>query len=357
MTATSVYHIVYLLQAEPDEVSAVYHSVSESEPSIYNDSKGLAYLVVDSFEYSVVVNLHYIVLMLLTILTPLLLIIPIVTIMKKYLKTSIYQKHFAVYRGCMAVFRRVLRSVPFVLFISFIIPQAKTGLSVTLLCGLCLLGALVHMICSHLKDYTPAQRKYRNMLQVVSFISIAVTCVFTYFVFKSNFLFRTVETLFGDKTLPDVIKIFSGGSFSFDEDILPLAVGIVFITALIYAFNSFCNNLCRISMATVYSKRYDTIRPDNYVVRTIYPNLIAALFFLFINTELTLVFYDSEFKYFIIAISCILLITVIELIVIALRSVLCVDLGSGGRYAVLDGSTYGSSTESYEIQTIKNDKK
>ena len=74
-------------------------------------------------------------------------------------------------------------------------------------------------------------------------------------------------------------------------------------------------------MATVYSKRYDTIRPDNYVVRTIYPNLIAALFFLFINTELTLVFYDSEFKYFIIAISCILLITVIELIVIALRSV------------------------------------
>ena len=357
VTATSIFHIVSLIQAEPDEVNAVYHSVSEGSPSIYNDAKGLAYLVVDSFEYSVIVNLHYITLMLLSIATPVFLFIILTIILKKYLKTSIYKKHFAVYCGCMSLFRVILRSVPFVFFIGFIIPQADMGPSAMLLCALCIIGAFVHMVCSHIKDYTKAQRRYRNLIQFVSLISIAVSVTFAYFSFKSNFMLRTVESLFGDITLIDITKIFSGGSFSFDEDILPLAVGVVFITALICAFRSFCNTLCRLSMATVHRKRYETVRPDAYIAKTIYPNIIAALFFLFINTDITVVFYDSEFEHFVMMISCILLTTIVEVLIVILRSIFCVDLGNGGRYAVLDGSTYASSTENYEIQTIKNNKK
>ena len=257
----------------------------------------------------------------------------------------------------MNQFRKILGMVPFLFFLGIIVPALKFGISLLLIGGFCAVGVLVHMVCSWLKDYTVAQRKYRNMLQIVSWLGMGVSAIFVFAVIRSNMIFRIIETLFYDMTLSDILDVFGGGSFSFDDDLLPLLIGGAQISAIVYSCRFFCNNLRRISMATVKIKRKEYIRFDSCVAQTIYPNIIGVLALMLAQTDHALVFYDSEQMFFIIAVCALLFMTLFEVLIFAFRYILSADLGEGGKSSVLDGTTYASTTEGYDAMAVSGKKK
>jgi hypothetical protein len=348
----SVSHIISFSEYDAQELNDIFYDVSESDPSIDSDAKGLAYLTVDSFKNNMAVNFYYIALMLLSVLTPIFLIVVLIIALTKYIKTTIYKKEHTAYLGCISLFRMVIRRAPLLLLIGLIVSKVKLGNSAIAFGFLCCLGILVHMVCSCLKDYTKAQRKYRTMLQCVSLLGVVSGVAFIVYALKCNLVLRLVEVTIGRTDLEDVLRLFEGGNFSFVDDLLPLLISAIFIAALISVCRPIANNLCRVSLTTIKVGLKNSTYFGARIAQSIFPNFMTLMYLFFLNSKLRVAFYGEEQVYFWVAMGCVFAMTLTEILLAVLSATLCIDLGNGGKTAVLDGSTYTSKTESAEIDEI-----
>ena len=80
---------------------------------------------------------------------------------------------------------------------------------------------------------------------------------------------------------------------------------------------------------------------------------MILIYLLLINSQEEFVFYDSEGVYFALAMLCVVLMTLVEVGIVLLKSTLCIDLGNGGREAVLEGNTYDSQIEKNLVDEAK----
>lgn len=352
VAVASIPHIIELSNASILEFNQAYFDVVESEPSIESDAMGIAYLVVDSFQENTIVHAHLLALMFLSVFAPILYLCALIRILSKYLVVTIYKKEREVYQGNMNQFRLVLCLTPFLIFFVMVAPGLKWGVSLIVTSVLCVIGMIAHMICSYLKDYTWAQRKYRSILHVLSWLGIAVSAVFIFALFKSNLISRIVETSFIDIDLWYIMDLFNNGNFSFDE-IFPFVFGLVQLCAIVHFCHFIGSNLCRLSMATIKRKHGVFLTFDSCIGKTIFLAISGFLFFMVLSTEFALEFSDAERVYFLIIIGTLLSTTLVEVLILILGHVLVAELGEGGKSAVLDGTTYASATEGYDTMIIK----
>ena len=77
------------------------------------------------------------------------------------------------------------------------------------------------------------------------------------------------------------------------------------------------------------------------------------MFFLLIGSQSELIFYKEELVFLILALASILFMTLTEIAVIVLRETLCVDLGKGGMFTVLEGTTYEAQQEDNLVSEAK----
>lgn len=352
VSVASIPHIIELSNASILEFNQAYFDVVESERSVASDAKGIAYLVVDSFQENTIVHAHLLALMFLSVFAPILFLCALIRILSKYLVVTIYNKEREIYQGNMNQFRKVLCLVPFLVFFVIVASRLKWGVSLIVTSALCAIGVIAHMICSYLKDYTRAQRKYRNILHVLSWLGIALSAAFIFVLIKSNLISRIVEISFIDIDLWYIMNLFNNGNFSFDE-VFPFVFGLVQLCAIVHFCQFIGSNLCRLSLATIKRKHGVFLTFDSRVDKTVFLCISGFLFLMTMSTEFALVFSDAERVYFMIISGILLCTTLVEVLILILGHILVAELGEGGKSAILDGTTYVSATEGYDTMIIK----
>jgi len=348
----SVFHMFFIGGLKAYDLDNVYYDVLESEATLESDALGLAYLTIGSARRDMIVNLHYIMLILLSVLTPVFLAVILIKALVKYVRTTIYIKEHDVYLGVINLFRTVLCKVPFLLFVALIAPKVKLGKSLIALVVLCAIGVVVHAVASWFKEYTKPQQKYRSMIQIVSLLGVIVGAAAFALSCKSNLILRAVNSFFEGESLVEFIRHFEGGKFDVSDNLVPFLVGVTFIAAYICLCRPFCNNLCRISLTTVEIKWKNIKYFDARISQSIFPNFMSLIFFFLSGSKTNLAFYQEEYPYFYAFMGCVLFMTLIEILIAVLKAKLCLDVGEGGTTTVLDGSTYFSKTEAFEIEEI-----
>jgi hypothetical protein len=340
----SVFKAISLYNASYQEHQETYYNVIESERiSLSTRASGIAYLVLEAFDSDFTVGLYYVMLILVSIGTPILLLVLLIIILTKYFKPQFRKTEHTIYKGTLNMFRIAISRIPFILLLNALVPKTKFGSSSFAVIILCIIGTIINAAASYFKEYTKAQRKYRTMLQLTSVAGILIFVCFCITVNASNLVPKAIS-LFDGRNLTDLVSIFKGGNFDINE-ILSLIAGFIFFFALFGICKPLANNFCRIGFTTTKLKKKDFSFGDSYIISCIRPNLAILVFFLLLGSQSELIFYKGEVVNLVIAFISIVCMTLGEVAVHVLRETLCVDLGKGGMDAVLEGTTYNAQIE------------
>ncbi len=306
------------------------------------NSDAIAYQLTQSFDYDFTIGIYYCALIFISVFFPLFLLASLLIIWRKHKKYT-KKKYHERYKATMLRFRGVIGKLPLFILLTAISPLMKFGYASIIIFILAAAGLIVHIASARLKEYTSAQTKYLNMIQTTSFLGIIIYGVF-YVTVKKSMIISKIIAIFETRSLSDFLNLFANGNFYMDE-LLPLIAAILFICGLSRISNSLFNNLSRIAFITTKMKRRDYTSGDAYINTTLAPLLMPAVVLLLFNSQSEIIFYGSELTNFIIASLCLLLMTATEIAVVFLRETLCIDLGNGGRLAVLEGTTYHPDEE------------
>lgn len=343
-STVSIFKAISLYNASYVEHQEAYYNVIESDHlSLSTRASGIAYLLLSAFASDFTVGVYYVLLLTVSIGTPILLLVLLIIILAKYFKPKLRKTEHAIYKGTLNMFRIAISRIPLILFLNVLVPKTKFGFASFAVIILSFIGIIINATAPYFKEYTKAQRKYRTMLQLTSLAGILVFICFCFALNASNLISKAV-TLFDDRNLSDLISIFEGGNFDINE-ILSLLAGFVFFFALFGITKPLANNFCRIGFTTTRMKEKDSSLGDSYIVSCIRPNFTLLVFFLLLGSQSELIFYKGELANLIITFICIVCITLGEVAVHVLRETLCVDLGKGGMDAVLEGTTYNAQIE------------
>lgn len=340
----SIFKAISLYNASYQEHQEAYYNVMDNERvSLSERASGIAYLVLEAFDSDFTVGVYYVMLILVSIGTPILLLVLLIIILTKYFKPKFRKTEHTVYKGTLNMFRIAISRVPFILLLNVLVPKTKFGFSSIAIIILCIIGTLINAAASYFKEYTKAQRKYRTMLQLTSAAGMLIFICFCITLNASKLISKAI-TLFDGRNLTDLVSIFEGGNFDINE-ILSLIAGFVFFFALFGICKPLANNLCRIGLTTTRLKKKDFSFGDSYALSCIRPNLTILVFFLLLGSQAELIFYKGELANLVITFISIVCMTLVEVAVHVLRETLCVDLGKGGMDAVLEGTTYNAQIE------------
>ena len=338
-STVSLFKMISLYNASYVEHQEAYFNVIDSDHlSLSTRSAGIAYLVLSAFDSDITVAVYYVLILMVTIGTPILLLVLLIKILTKYYKPKLRKTEHAIYKGTLNMFRIAISRIPLMLFLNVLVPKIKFGFAAIAVITLSFIGIIINAVAPYFKDYTYAQRKYRTMLQLTSLAGIVIFIIFSITLRASNLISKAV-VLFDNRNLSDLISIFEGGNFDINE-ILALIAGFVFFFALFGITKPLANNFCRLGFTTTRMKEKDYSLGDSYIVSCIRPNLTILVFFLLIGSQAELVFYEGEIANLVIAFISLVCITLGEVAVHVLRETICVDLGKGGMDAVLEGTTY-----------------
>ena len=347
----AVIRAVTLSSSSQSEYQRVYYDVSEDEShSIAQRASGIAYLTLEGFESDLCVGIYYSLMMFFTISAPVLMAVALVVIFLKYRKPTLRSDGHDLYRGSMNWLRIVTCHMAFGILLTVVAPKVSFGWGGMIMTVLLGVAIAANMVVSHKKDFTATQRKYRNMLHVMSAIGVLIFAIFCFSLIKSNTVAKVVR-LFDAKTFSDILYYFKGGNFDIDE-IIHLAAGVVFMVALFCTRRSLGYNLCRLGLITTRMKKKDYSSGDSYIALTVAPNLMILVYWLLVGSKAELMFYKEEVWFFVIAMACVVAMTLVEVLITILKETLCIDLGSGGRDTVLEGNTYSAQTEEHMSERV-----
>lgn len=343
-STVSLFKTVSLYNASFSERQEAYYEVIDGENvSLSERAAGIAYLVIEAYDSDITIGIYYSLLLIVSIGTPILLIILLLITLTKYFKPKFRKTEHSIYKGTLNMFRIAISRLPLILFLTMLVPKTKFGLASVAMITFSAIGMLINAAASYFKEYTKAQRKYRSMLQLMSVMGILIFICFSIFLNASNLIPKAIY-LFGNRNLSDIIAIFEGGSFEINE-ILSLISGIVFFFALFGLTKPLANNFCRIGFTTTIMKKKDYSFGDSYILSCIRPNVSILVFLLLLDSQYELIFYKGEVASLVIAFTSIVCMTLVEVGVHVLRETICVDLGKGGMQAVLEGTTYKAQME------------
>ena len=354
-SGAALIRMISLSSANSAEIERVYYAVAEdAHPSMSDRAAGIAYLVLDAFDSDFSIGIYYVLALFVTITTPITVAIALGFMLYRYREVSEKMTEHILYKGVMNLTRIILCRLPLLVLLKALVPRVRFGFSAYAFMALCGACIVMNMVCSRLKDYTRAQRKYRNMIQITSIFGIGIFIAFCITLSRSHFVPKAIE-LFENKSLTDVFALFAGGKFDMDE-IISFLAGIAIFFCLLGVCKSFANNLCRAGLTTTRMKKRDYSAGDVYIASTIRPNVILLVMWLLMNTKAELIFYNAEKGYMIATAALIVSMTLTEIMIKVFKETICVDLGDGGKDTVLEGNTYNAQIEANLSEEMKEAK-
>ncbi len=338
----------------------VYDQLMENkdETNVSMQALGIAYLLIEAYDQDVTVLLYLSLIYGMTLMFPLVVLISLLGICTKHGPFSEEKDGHAHYKRVMRHMRRLICWMPIFALLISVAPQVRLGRAVMIISLICMLALLINAIAPYLKNYTKAQRKYARMLQCVSVVGIGFFVVFCVSLIRSRMMIQFVR-LFDHRNLKELVFLFEEGNVEI-RDVLSILIGFAVLWGLAVTCRSPFFNLCRIGFMTTRMKKEDTTRGDAYISKTLWPNIITFVYFLFLGSSSAWVIYAEEKKYFALCMASLMLMTLTEVLIVFLGGTLCVDLDCGGKDTVLQGTTYEAQIERHTVSrrfTSKRKKK
>lgn len=328
-----------------------YHAVNDCKDGHSLSLRGtaIAYMILEAYDNDFSAGIYLTIMLFVTIAIPIVAALGIGFILKDIKKIRRLweqdENEYSLYRSVMRKFRHILLFLPFPIMLVSIASKVSFGFGSITLFVFAGLGILLNASAPRFKAYTKVQKKYYNMIQIVSLFGIAIFITFCITLVRSETVSKAVD-LFDNKSLSQFFALFKGGNFDIGH-IIAIISGLVFCAGLLGIHHSLSNNLCRLGLTTTRMKKRDYSRGDDYISTTIRPNVMIVVYLLLLNSPSELVFYKEQIPAFIICMSCVVLMTLTEIAVRVLGETLCSDLGRGGKDTVLEGTIYAAQVEKY----------
>ena len=216
-------------------------------------------------------------------------------------------------------FAKITHKLPLVLLIVALVPNVKLGKGVIGIFAACLGGLVISLVASRLKVYEKAEFKYINLLQCFSLASVAAFAVFYMNIGKANMIPAFVDA---------ATSVGTGQARSILIDIAFLAI---YVVALVIFFNYMSKSLTR--LACMSSSKSDT-----HLFTAIVGLVVAALPFVVNYMGFGISLSDEQFSAHIVCTVAIGVIFVLELVFKILSIVLCRDVKSSQKKAIVTGA-------------------
>lgn len=216
-------------------------------------------------------------------------------------------------------FAKITHKLPLVLLIVALVPDVKLGKGVIGIFAACLGGLVISLVASRLKVYEKAEFKYINLLQCFSLASVAAFTVFYMHIGKANMIPAFVDA---------ATSVGTGQVRSILMDIAFLAL---YVVALVIFFNYMSKSLTR--LACMSSSKSDT-----HLFTAIVGLVVAALPFAVNYMGFGISLSDEQFSAHIVCTVAIGVIFVLELVFKILSIVLCRDVKSSQKKAIVTGA-------------------
>ncbi len=216
-------------------------------------------------------------------------------------------------------FAKITHKLPLVLLIVALVPDVKLGKGVIGIFAACLGGLVISLVASRLKVYEKAEFKYINLLQCFSLASVAAFAVFYMNIGKANMIPAFVDA---------ATSVGTGQARSILMDIAFLAL---YVVALVIFFNYMSKSLTR--LACMSSSKSDT-----HLFTAIVGLVVAALPFVVNYMGFGISLSDEQFSAHIVCTVAIGVIFLLELVFKILSIVLCRDVKSSQKKAIVTGA-------------------
>ena len=216
-------------------------------------------------------------------------------------------------------FAKITHKLPLVLMIVALVPDVKLGKGVIGIFAACLGGLVISLVASRLKVYEKAEFKYINLLQCFSLASVAAFAVFYMNIGKANMIPAFVDA---------ATSVGTGQARSILMDIAFLAL---YVVALVIFFNYMSKSLTR--LACMSSSKSDT-----HLFTAIVGLVVAALPFVVNYMGCGISLSDEQLSAHIVCTVAIGVIFVLELVFMILSTVLCREVKSSQKKAIVTGA-------------------
>ena len=216
-------------------------------------------------------------------------------------------------------FAKITHKLPLILLIVALVPDVKLGKGVVGIFAACLGGILISLIASRLKVYEKAELKYINLLQIFSLAAVGAFGVFYMNIGKANLI-------------PSFIKGAADyGTAEVRNAFIELAFLALYVTALVIFFDYLTKSLTR--LACMSSSKSDT-----HLFTVIVGLVVAVLPFVVNYMGFGISLSDEQLSAHIVCTVAIGIIFVLEIVFKILSTVLCRDVKSSQKKAIVTGA-------------------
>ena len=298
------------------------------------------YMTFSAFDESMFVGFLLLLQLCLLIYLPLVSIFCAIYVAARFF-TDRERDYFVCYQDVQRGIKPIIQAAMLIPVIAVLLPNITFSWTGMILFAVIILFVLFNAVCVRLKEYTRAQKRYLNVLQIGSLVNIASVGVFWAGLMISGILQKLLKLCAIDTwDLYEALVLFEGElSFAFSEIFIVTLTGL-FLCFSLLSRNALSTSINR-SFCNTQKKRFGNILYESvFIKRSVFPALGILLLVVFLVDSGDLKFKDEELIGFIITAAGASLILLSEIAVKVMIDLICIDLGKSGADNVLRGDVY-----------------
>ncbi len=289
--------------------------------------------IYQAFRQSVILGIIYCLLIAASIVLPIIFLIKFIIGLVRLLKNR-NNPEKACYKITKGL-RSTFKIFPLLWIFKIIEPQVTFGISIILMCVLCALAFVFHLAASRLKEYTPEELAYLNVLQSIALVSVIGYIMFILGFTNSHMFAHILKDMGAMLSRSGIISIIL-------TSILAITIVLVMIMTVVH-ITKLASRLCCMVSARKKLVRYRYLK--SAILSLV---LISSPIFL-IEGSLALKLEKDLFA-FIISSLGIAIMLACEIALPLFKKSFCPDTTPAEVHSVLTGTSWGIRPEEYEKQ-------
>ena len=309
-----------------DAAADAEEDMAELESSMDNVSAAMSGLggvlaimlvVFEAFNQSFILGFVYMGLLGTVIAMPFVFGIKLVLSVLSFLKNL--GKPFNAYPKMAKRIGEMFATVVGLMFLKVIVPEIEFAATVTTMIVICVVSFVINLVASRMKEFTPAQTTYQNVMQIFSIIGIGG--FFAFFIgLNGTDLFNKIWARLGEVVGDTVVDAAVGSGEAAGNNMIAMVMIVVMIVLLFKAFDYLKQACCRMACMVPAGK---LLTKDNYTIRALLALSVVAIPMYLMNSEYALELTEEGMAAFGMMTAGVIVMIAAELILAFTKRVVC----------------------------------